>query len=788
MEVKRPEILAPCGNISAFNAAIAAGADACYLAGNSFGARAYAENFDRESLIETIGKAHLHGVRVYLTANTLVKNNEIESLYDSIGPLYEAGLDAVLVQDFGVFRIIREYFPDLPVHTSTQMNITTVAGAEMVKRLGAERVVAAREMTLEEMRRIKEEVGIEVEAFVHGAMCFCYSGRCLMSSMAGGRSGNRGSCAQPCRKKYDGTYKLSMRDMCTLEYIPELVCAGIDSLKIEGRMKNEYYVAATVDAYRQITEDYIQGVFSYEKVDAIVRKLLDTFNRGGFTTGYLMMDRNDKDRREKLIDESMPGRRGVFAGSIKNIKNGKISFDAAVNIGAGDEFLVDTFPPISITSGASFDKGDEALMACPETKRIRKKTCIYRTRNLALQKQLDELIGSKRYSSVYGQFVLKQGQNASFTLSLVDRPEVSVTVMGSVVSAAKQKTVTNDVIMDKLSRMKDSPFSLRELDIDNDNESFIPMSELNNLRRDTVQKLENRIRSLYERDASKVRPFSEENSVNINEDKYEDKFAPKTFDDFIHVSVSDMNQLKALDSMKMLSDISFLYFDMGLGRISELDIESMTEDIKSRFPELKLILALPYINRGEYSVGKFSGLIEKCDGVYVRCIDDLAGLSMLQDFSNKIVILASSIYAYNDFAVREILDILKKSKCKVIFEAPIELSSEDCSDIFYPQGTEVVRDIYGRLPIMITDALGDYEDIIRDDKGYGFIIRRAGQLCYNVILSENPLSLHQYETEIGSRKYSFTTENEKEIRDVFSASPEYIKNGHFTKGHYRKGI
>ena len=194
------ELLAPAGSFEIFKAVIAAGADAVYVGGDMFGARAYANNFSSEELLEAIDYAHLHGVKVYLTVNTLLKNTELtRKLYEYLLPFYKQGLDAVLVQDMGVFSFIRESFPDLPIHTSTQMTVTGVEGARMMQRLGAERVVMAREVSLPEMKRIYEETGVELEAFVHGALCYCYSGQCLLSSMLGGRSGNRGRCAQPCR-------------------------------------------------------------------------------------------------------------------------------------------------------------------------------------------------------------------------------------------------------------------------------------------------------------------------------------------------------------------------------------------------------------------------------------------------------------------------------------------------------------------------------------------------------------------------------------------------------------
>ena len=259
---KRVELLAPCGGYESFLAAVNAGADAVYLGGKAFGARAYAENFSEEELITVIRQAHLFGVRVYLTVNTLVKQREFCDLRPWILPLYREGLDGVIVQDMGVLSCLKQNFPDLKFHASTQMTITGAYGAAFLKELGCDRVVPARELSLAEIRSIKQEIPIEIEAFIHGAMCYCYSGQCLMSSMIGGRSGNRGRCAGPCRLPYKTAgkegYYLSLKDMNTLEHIPELIEAGIDSFKIEGRMKKPEYVAGVVSVYRKYIDRYYE--------------------------------------------------------------------------------------------------------------------------------------------------------------------------------------------------------------------------------------------------------------------------------------------------------------------------------------------------------------------------------------------------------------------------------------------------------------------------------------------------------------------------------------------------
>ena len=256
------EILAPAGSLESLKAAVCAGADAVYIGGSLFGARAYADNPKEEELLGAIDYVHLHGRKIYLTVNTLLKENEMEKLYEYLVPYYRQGLDAVIVQDIGVMQFVKHNFPDMSIHVSTQAAVTNALGASFFGRLGADRIVPARELSLKEVRDIKEKTGLEVECFVHGAMCYCYSGQCLLSSMIGGRSGNRGQCAQPCRLPYalDGKKPqdlLSLKDLCTIDDIPLLLPAGIESFKIEGRMKQPGYVYTVVSMYRKYTDLYL---------------------------------------------------------------------------------------------------------------------------------------------------------------------------------------------------------------------------------------------------------------------------------------------------------------------------------------------------------------------------------------------------------------------------------------------------------------------------------------------------------------------------------------------------
>ena len=297
------ELLSPAGSYESFEAAIGAGADAVYVGGPAFGARAYAQNFTQEELITAIETAHIHNRKLYLTVNTLLKNRELDDqLFEYLLPYYEAGLDAVIVQDLGVFSFIRRNFPDLDIHASTQMTVTGPEGMRFLEEKGATRVVPARELSLEEISAMHKASPLEIETFIHGALCYSYSGQCLMSSIFGGRSGNRGRCAQPCRLPYSVTmdhrkYKgdkdfcaLSLKDICTLDILPDILEAGVMSLKIEGRMKQPAYTAGVTAVYRKYLDMYLSGK-EYHVQENDRKYLLELFSRGGSCKGYYDMYR-----------------------------------------------------------------------------------------------------------------------------------------------------------------------------------------------------------------------------------------------------------------------------------------------------------------------------------------------------------------------------------------------------------------------------------------------------------------------------------------------------------------
>ncbi|MBR6898206.1 MAG: U32 family peptidase [Lachnospiraceae bacterium] len=332
------ELLAPAGSLSAMRAAFSAGADAVYIGGPRFGARAFADNPDIEGLCRAIDYAHIRNRKLYLTVNTLIKDSELYSVYEQLLPLYERGLDAVIVQDMGVLRLIREAFPKLHLHASTQMTASGAGAARLLEDMGASRIVLPRELSLKEIGEVRKGSKLEIEVFVHGAMCYCYSGQCLFSSMAGGRSGNRGRCAQPCRMDYrygtdDGLLNncregrlLSMRDLNSLKLLPKIIEAGADSLKIEGRMKSPEYTAGVVSIYRRYLDEYLHsGRVAVSEDD--IRRLADLFNRDGFCDGYF-----ERHNGKNMIAVSATPFRTHDDGWMSQIKNRYIDNECKASV------------------------------------------------------------------------------------------------------------------------------------------------------------------------------------------------------------------------------------------------------------------------------------------------------------------------------------------------------------------------------------------------------------------------------------------------------------------------
>ena len=507
----RPEILAPAGTPVALEAAIKAGADAVYLGGSLFSARAFAGNFDQEELLKAIDDCHLFGVKLYMTVNTLMKEKEMSGLISYMEPYYRAGLDGVIVQDVGVAKVLGEQFPDLGLHASTQMSISSEYGARLLKEQGFKRVVPARELSLAELKEIKDNTGLEIETFVHGAMCFSYSGKCLLSSFVGGRSGNRGRCAQPCRKCYETwgeeadqdassrDYAMSMKDMCTLRILPELIEAGIDSFKIEGRMKNPVYVASTVSAYRLARDHYLDarttGTFRREEYEAFIRplerELADIYNRGGFSEGYYFTEKGPE-----MMASERPNHTGVFVGTVEKIAPPEVFIRLEEDVHAQD--VLEIRPAgVELTSAGSGAKGDHLSLKGKEFRAIQKGQDVFRTRNNQLISRIqEEIIDPEKQIPIQGKITAKIGEPLTITLE----GEVSVTAEGDVVEKARKQPTGKEELLEKLRKTGGSIVRFENVEIDTDEDIFVPMSAFNQLRRKASEQYRQKMIARYRRE------------------------------------------------------------------------------------------------------------------------------------------------------------------------------------------------------------------------------------------------------------------------------------------------
>lgn len=679
--LNRPEILAPAGSMESLKAAVNAGADACYAGGNMFSARAFAGNFDTTELLEAIDYCHIHNVKLYMAVNTLLKNSEMKDLIPYLDPFYREGVDGIIVQDVGVIRSLSKAYPDLPLHGSTQMSVCSTYGAEFLKNLGMTRFVPARELSLNEIKSIKEAVDIEIETFVHGAMCFCYSGKCLMSSFAGGRSGNRGRCAQPCRKAYNSKqfnheYALSMKDMCTLASLPQLIEAGIDSFKIEGRMKKPEYVAATVHAYSEITDECINGHLNEKRIAYHTDRLMDIYNRGGFSSGYYYM----KNGKEMLANKR-PNHTGTLIGKVEAVEAPFVYIRLERGIQAKDvlEIRTGTEQNIELTSNVTAQAGQKIRLNANNLRQIRKDMHVYRTRNNALIEDIGvRFIQKEKQTDIYGKVTAKIGEPITLELfSGVD--DISVKVKGECISQAAKRPVEVTQIIDKLSKTGGTGFNFY-LESECDENIFISLGSLNVLRREAVRRLEQALIGRYRRRVSdEMKPLynSREDIKRKNEMKTDLKRAAGCY-----VSVKTMEQFQIVNNYEFVRHIIIDY-----NIIREAEVGKMNS-------EKKIYVAFPDILREnkKHNMKDLYFLAGMTDGIYVKNIDELG---LLKEYGYKgTVLLDSFLYAYNDEAIR----FYKDTFDNVIFVGSVELTHHELESLC----TGTVERLYGYQPVMIT--------------------------------------------------------------------------------------
>lgn len=715
------EILAPAGSYESLKAAINAGADAVYIGGSKFGARAYADNPEEDMLLEAIDYVHLHGKKIYLTVNTLLKNNEIENeLYSYLLPYYKKGLDAVIVQDFGVLKFVKDNFPGLDIHASTQMVITGYDGAKLLEELGATRIVTARELSLEEIKEIHDKCTVEIESFIHGALCYCYSGQCLMSSMFGGRSGNRGRCAQPCRLPYDvlkngkiindgeDKYVLSPKDICTIRLLPDIIKAGVYSLKIEGRMKSPEYTAGVVGIYRKYV-DLIKknGFDNYRVDDKDYKKLEQIYSRSGFNEGYYKQHNG-----KNMMTFKKPSYSGQNERLINQIHDKYISVDKKIKLNGYIRIAKDEPVMFSVTSD-----------------------------------------------------------------------NLTITELGNEPLEALNKPATEEAVLKQLNKTGNTPFEFENIMVDICDNVFVPVKELNEIRRKALENLMNNL----------LLSFKRENTVSPINYTYSKEQA----NDMIKINclVSNMEQLKAALTF---SDIDTIYLSADYLDIS-VEIVNMCHD-----SDKKICLALPYVFRDE-AKKYFGSRIDKInsigiDGVLIRNVDEIHFVR--ENFPDINMMFDYYVYSLNDIASE-----MHKELGAIGYTEPIELNFKELVRKGAPKG-EIIA--YGYIPLMVTAGCvnknmlsctkKNEEYVLVDRYKTGFKVKNICRFCYNLIYNSLPLSLLSVKTELkkispSGIRLQFTDEDYEETKRIidkyiraFVLDENIDEIDNSTRGHFKRGI
>ena len=742
--MRKTELLAPAGSMESLKAAVNAGADAVYIGGTRFGARAYANNLIEEDMKWAIDYAHLHGVSLYMTINTLLKERELEEdLYNYVKPYYEQGLDAVIVQDFGVLKALSEWFPDLPLHVSTQMTVTGSEGFEFLKDFpNVTRIVTSRELSLEELAHIRNTTDFEIESFIHGALCYCYSGQCLFSSVIGGRSGNRGRCAQPCRLPYEvlehgkrissdqEKYILSPKDMNTLEILPQLLDLGIDSLKIEGRMKRPEYTAGVVSIYRKYIDKYMESGGKDRKIlKQDIQDLEELFRKRGYSQGFYVQHN---------------GRNMMALSAPSNEKE--------------------------------------------ETERSAYMDALY-----------EKYVENGKQEKIKG--ILEISTENPMKL-LLQWNQLEVEVFGQTASQPKNRPMTAEDFEKQLRKTGNTPFEFEELKILMDGEVFVPNGAINELRRNGLEALEKAAISKYRRTASKklekrkdsIKGISEEPEnwqpafhVSVETKEQLNAVLDSDLPESIYVDSSCMSMTEFADYCKK-PEFSDILEKQGLFYI--LPPVFRMETAARYTEEYKRLKEIPWTGFVVKNLESYQWLLKMKNKLPV-IID-----ANLYTFNSR----AAAFWKSQPNVLYETLPVELNAK-----ELKMR-GCEDAELIVYghlPMMTSAGC-VYKSLKHCRKSDKRTFgpEDFyrIKDRKNMKFAVKPVCQECYNVIYNSQPLSFLNLRDQVaalapGSLRLSFTMENEVQTKDVLNRfEKNYIHKSRveefadFTRGHFKRGV
>ena len=783
------ELLAPAGSLEICKAVINAGADAVYLGGKSFSARAYAGNLSTGEILQGIEYAHMRGAFIYLTLNTLLKENETDHIIAFLDPLYESGLDGVIVQDYGCMNLIRKVFPDLNVHASTQMAVMTSFFAGKLKDMGIKRVVMPREMSLEEIKNIYDKTGLELEVFAHGALCYSYSGLCLFSSMHGSRSGNRGSCAQPCRLKFSADGKterlLCTKDIAALQLIPDLIGAGAASLKIEGRMKNVYYAAGVTHIYRKYIDRYYSGdleAFSSDEIKLDMEKLAALYNRGSFSEGLLKGEKG-----KALMSLDRPNNRGVEALKAESNVKGHCSFRAIRAIHPGDVFEISAGN--SFTSGKFIEQGGILEVDLPVKHGIKRGDLIYRMNDALLQARIDEdYVRKNKKIPVDMELILRAGEAS--VLKITHRLSgCRAELTGEEVQKARNQGVTKAELEKRILKLGGTDFICDSLIISADEGIFISNGGINLLRRQALNDITEKVLNLSKKNKEREKT-KKNNFLFANDGK--NVIISGCMPERVSFSVL-VNRTEQLDAVTGSDVADRIYVSIHvlrdqLRRTPVYKTADQREHLLSG-TQKQLYIAFPYFFR-ERHISLFEEDVRLAfsfdpDGFLIRSLDQLAAL---ENFVKKTgdpklygVVADQHVYTYNSMSVAFLFKFIKDSGFSPEnVTAPAELTGEEISRIGFESVTEAV--CYGRMVLMTSEhcvakTLGrcrcDGKPVtFTGEKGGKYIAVPDCRYCNNVIYDAEPVYLtaeFRDKTDIRRLRLEFTDETGQDTEKVLSS-------------------
>ena len=681
------ELLSPVGDFDCLKAAVQNGANAVYFGSNLFSARAFAKNFDKEELKQAINYAKLRGVKTHLTLNTLIKDEEFEDAINVAKTAYEFGIDAIIVQDLGLARFLIKNFPSLEVHASTQMTTSNIEGVKKLQDLGFKRVVLSRECSISEIEHICKNSNIEIEVFTHGALCISYSGQCLFSSIVGGRSGNRGQCAQPCRlpyslfsdnKEIDKGYLLSPRDLCSLENLPDLISAEVSSLKIEGRMKSPIYVATVTRIYRKyidIAYKYLNNEISkYEIDEKDKQELMQVFNRGGFSSGHL----SDKPNKN-LIYPQKPNNMGITLGKIIkfNPNKGLVSTKLENNVSIRDGISFENEPTKYTISELMYKDKNIKTGSCGDIVtfgrmkgNIKPGDTIYKITDKNLYSTIQNSLNNENIKvKLSCKLEIKASQKISVFIRCLNFDIEDNFDFEHIPDVAKNAPITIEKILNQFNKTLNTCFEFDKIDINLDDNLFIPTSIINEIRRQAINRIEEKILNSFKR-----------------------KIDLKIENDYTNKESSNQEKSLLLNTLNLSYDYSKLkHFDKIYIPLKYFSDKKYTEILKVLENKSNLYIYMPVVVKDRY-LSTIETLVKNAINNFKIKGAVVSEMSSVHLFENMEIIANYNFNIFNTYTAFE----LNKLGFTNITLSP-ELSPDELSNITV-NNKEVIA--YGKIPLM----------------------------------------------------------------------------------------